>query len=186
MKPRRIDWYPVDWLDGVATMPPDQRGVYDTIINLIYAHASDDASIEMSEHELAMRCCCHWRELRRIVRALSDSHKVIVRQSCDGPAGLLRLSCTVKRCAEELQKARTRVAQAQHNGAKGGRPNGLDKPDGSGNENLARAPLINHHTTNNKGDSDSGGLKNMPSDDLIRQLANVRARAEARRNRNDA
>lgn len=116
MKPRRFDWYPVDWLDGTATMPPDQRGVYDTIINLIYAHGSEDGSIEIDEDELAHRCCCHWRHLRRILATLVGRGKV----AQDGR----KLSIT--RCAEEVQKSLKRIAGLAHKSPKSADTNDLD------------------------------------------------------------
>jgi uncharacterized protein YdaU (DUF1376 family) len=143
VKPRRVDWYAVDWLDGVATMPPDQRGVYDTIINLIYAHGDDDGGIEYTEHELAIRCCCHWRELRRILAALLARGKV----AHDGRR------IYVTRCAEELHKASNRVARAAQNAAKRWNNNGLANADAS-ETSIARARTI-QQPSNNKQQSTS-------------------------------
>jgi hypothetical protein len=140
MKVRRVDWYATDWLDGVAALPPDQRGIYDTIINLIYAHATEDGSIELTEHELAVRCCCHWRALKRLLWALETAGKIqVVRQPCGDPAAVLRLVIRVKRCAEELQRARTRVAKASQNGAKGNEIRWLEIATRSG------AAIANNH-----------------------------------------
>ncbi|HZT90329.1 MAG TPA: DUF1376 domain-containing protein [Stellaceae bacterium] len=99
MKPRRFDWHPGDWLDGVAGLKPEERGIYDTIINLIYSHASDDDWLDMDERELALRCCCHWRQLRRVLAALVEKGKI----EQDGRR------IYIKRCAEELQRARSRM-----------------------------------------------------------------------------
>jgi hypothetical protein len=155
MKLRKIDWSPVDWLDGVATMPPDERGVYDTIINLTYASGDPDGCIEMSEHDLALRCCCHWRELRRILAALLTRGKVVQ----DGR------KIYPKRCADELHRAGRRIAQARQNGAKGGRPKGLAKPDGfppaNPEKHRARESTINHQE-----DSDISGEISAPADPI--------------------
>jgi hypothetical protein len=110
-----VDWTAVDWLDGVAMLRPDERGIYDTIINLIYAHGEPDGFIEISETELAARCYCHWRLLRRVLATLLARGKVAQdpRMSAAGwPQDLYRI--TVERCQDELTKAYKRVSKASH------------------------------------------------------------------------
>jgi hypothetical protein len=119
-------------------MPPDQRGVYDTIINLIYAHGDDDGGIEFNESDLAIRCCCHWREFRRILAALLTRGKV----AQDGRR------IYVTRCAEELQKAGNRVTRAQQNAAKRWNNNDIANA-GAQTPSNARARAI-HQPSNNK------------------------------------
>jgi hypothetical protein len=127
------------------------RDVYDTIINLIYAAGTDE--IVLTEKALAIRCACHWRELRRLLDALVNRGKIVIlRQSCAGSAEVLRVSCASKKCASELQKARKRVAQASHNISKRWKNKDLGDTGVSDSSNT-RARTTHQPTTNNQQES---------------------------------
>jgi hypothetical protein len=128
-----------------------ERGVYDTIINLIYAAGTDE--IALTEKALAIRCACHWRELRRLLDELVKRGKIVIlRQSCAGSAAVLRVSCAAKKCANELQKARKRVARASHNATKRWKNNDLSDATAS-NDSNARARTTHQPTTINQQES---------------------------------
>jgi uncharacterized protein YdaU (DUF1376 family) len=104
-----VDWYADEWLAGTARLDATERGVYDTIINLIYSRGGP---ISNDRRELARLCNIHGNTLLRVLRHLTDLGKILDSGS----------EIFVKRCGNELEKARIRARKAWENGEKGGRP----------------------------------------------------------------
>ncbi len=142
-KPRRIDFYPDEWIAGTLGLSAEERGVYISICALIYSH---DGPIPADGlHKL---CGCHAATFKKVKSRLIEAGKISAN---DG-------QIIVKRCANELEKAHKRLGKASENGLKGGRPtneiNGIEKPPGLSDEKLAGASY-NHQppTTNLKNHS---------------------------------
>lgn len=130
MKVRRVDFYPDEFVSGVvrSRLSPAEQGVYWMICALIYSHGQ---AID-NDHMLiaAMFPGTHWRSIRSALDSLIAKGKVDVFGD----------KLMVKRCADELQRANKRTAEAAQNGAKGGRPpnknNDLPKAGGFPDEKL--------------------------------------------------
>ncbi len=137
-KPRRIDFYPDEWIAGTLGLNAEERGVYISICALIYSH---DGPIPADGlHKL---CGCHAATFKKVKSRLIEAGKISAN---DG-------QIIVKRCANELEKAHKRLGKASENGSKGGRPskeiNAIEKPPGSSDEKLAGAPFnLQPPTTN--------------------------------------
>ena len=110
-KIRRVDFRPDEYLSGVTPLTAEEQGVYWGICSLIYSRGGpiDDDLSWLCQHFHGM----HWRTLARILDALAVKHGKITRED-------RKIACG--RCIEELDRARSRVVQAQQNGALGGRP----------------------------------------------------------------
>jgi hypothetical protein len=115
MKVRRIDWYPDEWLSGVMLdqMTATERGVYDTIINMIYSRGGP---ITMTK-EWPRLFGCHGSTLKTCLKRLQSIGKI----SRNGP------EISVKRCSKELENAAKRISNAIESGTKGGRPPNKNK-----------------------------------------------------------
>jgi len=132
-KARRIDYSPDEMIAGVAgQMDPCDFGIYWMVCTLIYSKGEpiDDDHIWIAR----LFRGTHWRVVRASIDRLISCGKI------EQDGGKL----WVKRCAEELQKAGSRIAEASQNGRKGGRPanknKDLEKADGLISEKLT----INH------------------------------------------
>jgi uncharacterized protein YdaU (DUF1376 family) len=142
-KIRRVDFYPDDWLAGTGELDDAERGVYITICALIYSRGGP-ISIELAKSFSRS----HGHMFTRCVQRLQMTGKVSVN---DG-------QIDSKRCANELQRSVKRLEKARENGAKGGRPNGLAKPDGflsKKTNNLQSTINIQHTTERNARESRS-------------------------------
>lgn len=126
MKIRRVDWYADEWLSGVSSLTPEERGVYDTIINMIYSNGGPITISPDWPHLFR----CHGNKLKAIIERLEKRGKIIRNG----------LEISQKRARNELEKAQIRVGKALENGQKGGRPpkenNDLAKPGGFSDEKL--------------------------------------------------
>jgi uncharacterized protein YdaU (DUF1376 family) len=120
IKVRRIDWSADEWLAGTAILDATERGIYVTIVNMIYSHGGPIPRGWISP--AIMRC--HGNILNRCLNRLLELGKIVGKGS----------EITVKRCENELEKARKRTEKWSENGQKGGRPpnknKGIEKPGG--------------------------------------------------------
>jgi len=110
-KPRRIDYYPDDFLAGVAgKLTPVDMATYWMICTLQYSQGDtiDDDPTWISR----LFADTHWWTIRASIDRLVIAGKVVREGSKIG----------VKRAARELQDARRRLASSVQNGRKGGRP----------------------------------------------------------------
>ena len=112
MKLRRIDFYPDDFLVGVAGMTPEQIGVYWVINSLIY---SSGGPIPEDDERIFRLVNCRPSKTKRIINDLKTCGKVFVNGSY--------LYC--KRAVSEIETAQKRIKTAQENGAKNSNNNGL-------------------------------------------------------------
>ena len=104
-------WYkhePAAWLGGVAKLTPEQRGIYQTILDLIYLH---ERPIDMDFRWLAGNCNCDTRIVKRVVGELVSLQKLGI--NADGK--LFNNRATV-----ELGILKDRTAQATEAGRIGG------------------------------------------------------------------
>ena len=110
-KIHHVDFYPADYLDGVARLNAEEQGIYWCICSLIYRHGGhiDNDAVWIARHFEGG----HWRRIAKVIHDLVQVHGKLV---CEGG----KLSSA--KCGSELSKAQTRVAQATQNGARGGRP----------------------------------------------------------------
>ena len=128
-------WYPSKWLTGVMLLTPEERGVYDTIINIIL----DRGSCPDSEDDLVRICNCQRRKLRRIIDTLIERGKI---ERFDG--------CFAQVRAEKERKSSETFSKVQQNRA-------LKRWHGN---DLADAIVGNaNHNHNHKKDSNVGVRK---------------------------
>ena len=128
---RRVDFYPNDWIAGIATLDVVDVGIFATAEAVMYSHGGP---IQKADLKRFVRC--HGKAFENALARLVASGRLILNGS----------QISSKRCLNELEKARERIAKWSENGSKGGRPskeiNDLPKPNGS----YARAnpPTTNH------------------------------------------
>ena len=119
MKVHHIDFYPDEWLAGTATLSVADRGLYITAVAMIYSHGGP---VKIADLKLVSPM--HGRAFKNSLARLIEAGKLRINGA--------EISC--KRCENELEKARNRIAKATQNGRKGGRPinknNEIEKPDG--------------------------------------------------------
>jgi uncharacterized protein YdaU (DUF1376 family) len=138
-KIRRVDFYPDDWLAGTIGMSDADRGVYIQVLMGIYSHGGpihiDDA-----------RKMCGRQFERSVERLIRRSKLTLIEQQLSS-----------NRALTELQRATNRALKAQQNGAKGGRPNVLAKPDGSGSSetNIQQTTYNKQHIDSPNGERQS-------------------------------
>lgn len=118
LRVRRVDFSPGDWIGGTLGMTLEEEGLYIRLVTRIYNHGGP---IPSDRAGLAHLCGVRPQVMRRVL------DRLIAMGKFDETSGKL----TSNRCETELKLAANRIETAQINGAKGGRPNGLDKPDGS-------------------------------------------------------
>lgn len=143
-KPRRIDYHPADMIAGVAgQLSAQDFGVYWMVCTLIYDRGGpiDDDHLWLAR----LFSETHWRSIRASVDRLVVMDKIQLIEPASESQGGRKLM--VKRCAEALQAARKRIAQASLNGVRGGRPPNENKdiaePGGLSPEKLARGATFN-------------------------------------------
>ena len=97
-----MKWYKRDpdaWMGGVVGLPPEERGIYDTVIELLY---SRDLIVPPPDDDRfwARVCCCDPRTWRRVRDNLLAKGKLYLE---DG----VRLMA--RRVREEFERARRRI-----------------------------------------------------------------------------
>ena len=115
-KIRYVDFYPDEWIAGTVGMSLADEGLYIRVCALIYSHGGPVALAHLKKtcfHD-------HGHHLNACLQRLLAMGKLTLNGD----------QIDSKRCANEIQKACKRITKARQNGAKGGRPNGLAKPDG--------------------------------------------------------
>lgn len=124
-KIRRIDFYHDEWLTGTNELLNAERGLYITACSLIYSNGGS-----ITRAQLRAACRDHGHAFNRQLGRLIELGKLEVNGE----------QITNKRCANELQKADKRIANAQQNGSKSsGRPrknNELENQPGFFSEKL--------------------------------------------------
>lgn len=155
-KIRRVNFYPDEYVTGVGgRLSAVDQGIYWMVCTLIYSHGGpiDDDHVWLSR----LFADTHWRTVRASLDRLTKMGKLERTEGAEGP------QINVRRCAEELQKARTRVSEAVQNGRKGGRPskenNDLTKPEAFPDEKLTinHQPITNNHQPISKADTEPSG-----------------------------
>jgi hypothetical protein len=131
VKVRRVDFYPDDWIAGTVGLTHHERSVYISVIAGIWA-IGGPVPIDY------LRRICPGRGMEKGLRGLVEKGKV----SLGGSLAVQFVSQT--RALTELSRSTSRIEQAHENGAKGGRPNNLTKPDGSSDQKA------NSHTVNSQ------------------------------------
>lgn len=92
----RVDWYADSWLGGVALLTAIERGVYDTIINLIY---QTGGPLKDDDNGLAHVCRAGRADYRRAKARLIELDKI---QVTDG-------HISQAKCVKELGRATERM-----------------------------------------------------------------------------
>jgi uncharacterized protein YdaU (DUF1376 family) len=119
-----------------------ERGLYITACALIYS-----AGGPIERQHLRSACSDHGNAFNRQLKRLVNLGKLIENGS----------EIDNKRCENELENARKRGEKARENGAKGGRPNGLENPKVSAAEKLT----INHQPSTTR--TPTGVLTSKPN-----------------------
>lgn len=97
---RRPDWYkrfPDKWLAGVAPLTLEERGAYDTVIDVLY---SRDDGIIPDDYSMSRHCNCDPRTWRRVRDNLVRKGKLYI-----GLGGKL----TARRVEDELKIRRRQL-----------------------------------------------------------------------------
>lgn len=92
----RVDWYADNWLGGVVLLSAEERGIYDTMINLIY---QTNTSLEDDDVAMAHACNCGRAAYRRAKKRLLELDKIECREGRIFQA----------KCAKELTRASDRI-----------------------------------------------------------------------------
>ena len=92
----RVDWYADNWLGGVVLLTALERGVYDTIINLIY---QTNGPLEDDDKAMAHACKAGKADYKRAKSRLLELGKIEVVD------GLIHQS----KCTKELARAGARI-----------------------------------------------------------------------------
>ncbi len=114
-KPRRIDFSPGDWIGGTLELSLEEEGLYIRICALIWSRGD-----RITEDLLKASTTAHGNKVNALLNSLHAKGKITRNGREIGQ----------KRAENELENAWNRVRKAVENGSKGGRPNGLAKPDG--------------------------------------------------------
>lgn len=69
-------FYSSDWLSGTASLTPTERGIYITLIALMY---EADGPIDRNERRLARVCGCTQTAFKKALSVLVEEHKIIER-----------------------------------------------------------------------------------------------------------
>jgi uncharacterized protein YdaU (DUF1376 family) len=110
-----IDFWSDEWLAGTLGMTLEEEGLYIKICALIWSTGGHITC----EH--LKRCTrAHGNKVNAILERLEKAGKIVRNGS----------EICQKRAEKELENARKRVGKSRENGAKGGRPKELAKPDG--------------------------------------------------------
>jgi len=92
----RVDWYADNWLGGVVLLTALERGIYDTIINLIY---QTNAPLKDDDKAMAHACKAGRADYRRAKARLLELEKIEI---IDG-------HIHQSKCAKELARAGGRI-----------------------------------------------------------------------------
>ena len=114
---RRVDFSADEWIGGTLGMTLEEEGLF---IRLTARYYSRNEAPPADEKELARICGIRPQVLRRVLARLK-----LLGKFHETGAKLLS-----NRCETELKLAQNRIETATINGAKGGRPKNLAKPDG--------------------------------------------------------
>lgn len=143
-KIRRVDFYPVDWTDGIAGLDLGAAavGVYWQLCAFCYSSGRASLPEEDTIRRLAKLLGDNPRTIRAALERLVEAGKVKRTEAepdTNGPRIARELE--PNRVRTELERATNRVRIARENGENGGRPRkgskGLDKPKPSRDEKLA-------------------------------------------------
>ena len=95
-----IKFYPADFLSGTSGLAPAERGIYITLLCLIY---ENDGPIRRDDERLSRRCGCRRTTFKKVLESLIDEGKIVERD------GLL----TNLRSQNEIHERRSRTANAK-------------------------------------------------------------------------
>jgi hypothetical protein len=111
MKVRRVDFYPDEYITGVAgVLNAVEQGVYWMICSLIMSHGGP---VKYDEKRFGGLLRMRPAEVRKVIEGLVAAGKLAF--DSDG-------SLTQKRAVAEVEKSAKRILSASENGTKGGRP----------------------------------------------------------------
>lgn len=123
VKIHTVDFHADEWIAGTIELSLEEEGLYIHICALIYSRGGP---IQVG----VLKNRVHGNKLRALLSRLEAAGKIIRNGS----------EIDQKRARKELETAEKRVRKLRENGAKGGRPNGLAKPNGS----YHQPPTTNH------------------------------------------
>lgn len=142
-KVRKVDWWPDDWIAGTLLLNHEQRGVYDTLINLIY---SNGGPVKASK-EWPRAFGCDRERLWQILTELVDLEKITKKYNV----------FSNERCENEIEKTVYRIENARENGKTGGRGKrknkDLQEPNPLADEKLTENLALTTTTTTITNDS---------------------------------
>jgi len=151
VKIRRIDFSPDEWIAGTLGMTPEEEGLYIKICALIWSTGG-----RISEEHLKRCTSAHGNKVNALLDHLEKAGKIVRNGREIGQ----------KRAEKELENAQNRVGKARENGAKGGRPNGLAKPDGSASAKANHQLSTTNHQLKEDSVAYATGAGSAPADPL--------------------
>lgn len=109
---RRIDFYPADFLTGVAGMSAELIGVYWVICSLLY---QTGGSIALDDPRLKTLCGVNYRRLPKVLGELVERGKLTTTETglADDLHGTCTRLATNRRVSSELARAEQRVSKAK-------------------------------------------------------------------------
>lgn len=143
-KVRHIDFYPDEWLAGTATLDAVAIGVYISICALIYSHGGP---VKIAEVRRFVKC--HGNTFNAALRQLESLGK------CDRFGDEI----DVKRCRNELEKAKKRLRIAIENLAVANKTNGVAEPDRSDGARGRAHLTTNYQPKDSPLSPPSGGIR---------------------------
>lgn len=129
----RIDFYPHDWLVETGRLTLEQRGLFITIVALIYANRG---AIAHDEGWIARAANCSPRLARKVIGELVQLDYLQLINDGNGA------KVAQKRCEKELNIKRSQL----ENGSKGGRISAENRRDYNKNNDVASSQIQNELT----------------------------------------
>ncbi len=163
-KIRRVDLYSDDALTGTTELANDEMGVYVRVWLLMYATGAP-----ITIEKLRSVCPGHGARFKSILNRLQALGKVVINGQ--------RITC--KRCEKEIQRAINRLSKASQNGAKGGRPNGLAKAAGFGQDNPTSLTSLQQPTEEEDSGAKAPGVAEAPPASAIDPIKDLWDRGKA-------
>lgn len=139
-----MDFYPDEWLAGTATLDAVAIGIYISICALIYSHGGP---VKIAEVRRFVKC--HGNAFNAALRQLESLGK------CDR----FDDEIDVKRCRNELEKAKKRLRIAIENLALVNKTNGVAEPDRSDGARGRARSTTNYQPKDSPLSPPSGGIR---------------------------
>jgi uncharacterized protein YdaU (DUF1376 family) len=116
-KVRHVDFYPDDWISGIAGLTLEEQGLYWLICAMNYGSGEP---VDVNCKKLKTLAGVHGNKLKALLKSLENAEK-LVRNDPETPEKLWG-----KRCEKELKRARNRQEKGEKAAGERWNNNGLD------------------------------------------------------------